>query len=210
MYIVFLTILILIIVSAGIYLKMYPRFPRIMEKFSSPAVAPYSPKCINRSVAAQNILMFFKPCPFVSPTEDATDREELALILQKLTCLESDVANNGVTGYNTFNLQYNTSHDTEPLTNFVGRCLNNGANSRDINIIMDKYETRGKELIRRISGRIGIASKEWLLVYESVLKVTNKTLNLTCLSQHSSLDIPYGPRDPGYAVPSGVATLAPY
>ena len=76
-------------------------------------------------------MSLFKPCPDVLPSEDATDRVELALILNKLTCLDADVSNNGVDGYNTLKLPYNTSHDAEPLTNFVGRCLNNGTRSRD-------------------------------------------------------------------------------
>jgi len=192
---------------------MYPQMPKNRyEGFSSPAVAPAEPKCIQRSLDAQTILRILPPCgdPYRSPGEDATDREELALILKKLTCLDADVANNGVAGYNTLSLQYNTSHDAEPLTNFVGRCLNNGTQSRDLEIVIDKYDKRGKTLINQITKRIGMDASSLMDNYDALLNTTMRTLKTNCLAPQSHLDVPFGPRDPGYSTPFSVATLAPY
>jgi len=213
MYVLAYLALIALVVAAGLYLKMYPRMPRNRyEGFSSPAVAPAEPKCIQRSLDAQIILRILPPCrdPHNSPTEDATDREELALILKKLTCLDADVANNGVAGYNTLSLQYNTSHDAEPLTNFVGRCLNNGTQSRDLEIVIDKYDKRGKRLISQITKRSGMDASSLMSNYDALLNTTMKTLKTNCLAPQSHMDIPFGPRDPGYSTPHSVARLASY
>jgi hypothetical protein len=211
-YLVFL----ILIAGMGIFFKMYPKFPalekRQIEPFSSPAVAPFQPKCTQRNADAQVLLRLFPPChdETKAPTEDATDRAELSLILNKLTCLDADVNSNGVKGYNTMSLQYNTSHDQEPLANFVGRCLNNGIRQNDIEILMDKYEKRGKTIITQISKRQGIDAKSALETYETLIKTIINTLNTNCLAHRSSLDTPFGPRDPGYAVPYSVSALAPF
>jgi len=203
--------LIALIVAAGLFFRMYPRMPKNRyEGFSSPAVAPAEPKCIQRSLDAQTILRILSPCTDPSPTEDATDRAELALILKKLTCLDADVANNGVAGYNTLSLQYNTSHDAEPLTNFVGRCLNNGTQSRDLEIVIDKYDKRGKVLLNQITKRLGMDASSLMSNYDALLNTTMNTLKTNCLAPQSHLDIPFGPRDPGYSTPFSVARLASY
>lgn len=213
--IIYLAILIFIVVG-GIALKMYPVFPpsekKLKEYFSSPAVAPFQPSCVQRNVDAQVILRLFPPCSDESkaPTEDATDRAELALILNKLTCLDADATNSGVGGYNTLSLQYNTSHDVEPLTNFVGRCLNNGVKPRDIEIVIDKYDKRGKTLIKQISSRTGIDPKMPQEHYNAVITTTLNSLNTNCLAKRSSLDTPFGPRDPGYSTPFSVERLSPF
>lgn len=209
-------VLITMIVGLGVFFKMYPKFPlsekRTLEKFSSPATAPFNPKCTQRNADAQVLLRLFPTCTDESnaPTDDATDRAELTLILNKLTCLDADVNNSGVQGYNTLSLPYNTSHDQEPLTNFVGRCLNNGTQQRDIELVIEKYESRGKKLINQICKRIGMDSKTAHEHYGEVIKTILRTLNTNCLAHRSSLDTPFGPRDPGYSTPYSVGKLAPY
>jgi hypothetical protein len=204
------------IVGLGVFFKMYPKFPvsekRRIEKFSSPATAPFNPKCTQRNADAQVLLRLFPTCADESnaPTEDATDRAELTLILNKLTCLDADVNNSGVQGYNTLSLPYNTSHDHEPLTNFVGRCLNNGTRERDLGLVIEKYENRGNTLINQICKRLGMDGKTALEHYASVIKTTLRALKTNCLAHRSSLDKPFGPRDPGYSMPYSVGKLSPY
>jgi len=210
--------LIILIVGWGILYKFYPQFPPVFVKrtarrkeyFANPAVAPFEPKCVQRNTDAQVILRLVPPCsdPKNAPTEDATDRAELSLILSKLTCLEADVNKGSKPSYNTLNLPYNTNHDAEPLTNFVGRCLNNGTRSEDLELVIDKYDKRGKTLISAICSRAGMDTKIIQEHYDAVIRVTMKALTKNCLAFHSSLDIPFGPRDPGYMTPYSVEKLA--
>ena len=209
-----LLVVVIVIVGLGILFKMYATFPPSEKKegFSSPAVAPNQPKCIQRNLDAQVLLRLFPACadPNKAPTEDGMDRTERALILNKLTCLDADATNAGVGGYNTFKLPYTTSHDAEPLTNFVGRCLNNGTQKRDIEIVIDKYDKRGKALISQICNRVGMDPKSSQENYNALITTTLNTLMNKCLAMRSSLDTPYGPRDPGYSTPYSVDRLAPF
>jgi hypothetical protein len=185
---------------------------RNVEHFSSPAVSPNEPSCVNRNADAQAILAMFPQCrnDNESPSEDATDRIELKLILNKLTCLDADVSNNGVSGFNTLYLPYNTSHDTEPITNFVGRCLNGGARTRDIDLIMTKYENRGLELIKSISKGLQIDPTKPYKHYKAVISVTYNALVNACKMDRTSLDRPVGVRDPGYSIAFSTEKLAPF
>jgi hypothetical protein len=210
----FLVILILI-VGVGVFFRMYPYFPKEQirkEGFANPRISPNFPQCIQRNLDAQLLLNIFPTCadPSKSPTDDSTEREELKLILTKLTCLDSDVTNAGVTGYRSMSLQFNTYHDSEPLGNFVGRCLNNGTNEQDITTLIQKYEMRGSQLINQISKRIGMDSKIPQEHYNSLLKVVSNVLRTGCLAKRESLDIPKGVRDPGYSMPFSVEKLAQY
>lgn len=200
---------------------MYPVFPTLgkttlryntVENFSSPAVAPNQPSCVKRNVDAQALLHLFPQCDSdkKSPSEDAMNRIELKLILNKLTCLDADVTNSGVAGYNTLSLPYNTSHDMEPITNFVGRCLNGGARTRDIDLIMSKYESRGNTLIAAIASLMHINPKPAFKHYRNVLRVTHDSLLYNCKMKRASLDIPAGVRDPGYSIPFSIEKLAPF
>jgi hypothetical protein len=212
-------LLIISIVALGLCFKMYPIFPsnkakltHTIEGFSSPATSPNEPSCIKRNTDAQAILQMFTQCSsdYKSPSEDAMNRIELKLILQKLTCLDSDVTNSGVAGYNTLSLPFNTSHDTEPLTNFVGRCLNGGTRTRDFDLIISKYESRGNVLIKAISSLMNKDPSEAYARYANVIKVTYESLVNNCKMKRASMDIPAGVRDPGYSIPFRIETLAPF
>ena len=200
---------------------MYPRFPSMekttlkystVENFSSPAISPNDPTCVKRNTDAQALLRMFPQCDsdYKSPSEDALNRVELKLILNKLTCLDADVTNSGVAGYNTLQLKFNTSHDTEPITNFVGRCLNGGARTRDIDIIMAKYESRGNELIASLARRLKVDPRPAFNRFRNVLSVTHDSLINNCKMKRASLDIPAGVRDPGYSIPFSIEKLAPF
>lgn len=214
MHPVYYIVLIIIIVLFGIYFRKYPKFPpmerKSIEFFSSAVTGPAEPTCVRRNADAQALLQIFPQCAYTSPSEDAIDRTELKLIINKLTCIDADVNKTGIPGYNTANLPYNTSHDTEPLINFVGRCLNHGANTRDIDLIMGKYESRGVELITRIGKSANIDTKQAYDLYRALLNTTYVVLSTNCIKEAKLLDRPHGPRDPGYAMPHSVATLAPF
>jgi hypothetical protein len=107
-------------------------------------------------------------------------------------------------------LQFNTNHDIEPLGNFVGRCLNNGTKEQDIISLMQKYETRGATLINKIAKKNGIDVKMPQEHFGAIIKLVTNVLRSGCLAKRSSLDIPHGPRDPGYSTPFSVEKLAPY
>ena len=150
----------------------------------------HMPACVQRSSAAQRILAAIATYP---ASDEAA--EELRLLLSKLTCIEADISTSGAGKYRTLSLQFRTSHDMEPPTSFVGRCLNNAVRQRDIDLVMDKYTKRGKALIK---SRCPEMQKD----FEDVLATTRLAMVSFCLGDQPSMDKPMGVRDPGFWAPS--------
>jgi|MesohylFT_1024984.scaffolds.fasta_scaffold00260_11 hypothetical protein len=162
-----------------------------VEGFANIAVNTNAPACTTRSSGAQHILASIAHLP-----ESDEGAAELRLLLSKLCCIEADVSTAGAGTYRTLNLQFRTSHDMEPATAFVGRCLRNAVRPRDITLIMDKYEKRGKELIRS-----RCSSPDNLAAFEEVLASTRLAMTSFCLGDQPSMDKPMGARDPGFWAP---------
>ena len=161
-----------------------------VEGFASAAVDPIlSPAGTQHSSAAQRILANLASYP-----ETDEGAAELRLLLSKLTCIEADISMAGAGVYRTLPLQFRTSHDMEPPTSFVGRCLRNAVRQRDIDLVMDKYESRGRALIR---SRCRDSMKD----FEEVLATTRLAMVSFCLGDQPSMDKPVGARDVGFWAP---------
>lgn len=165
--------------------------PREVEGFAVASVDPiHMPACVQRSSAAQRILAAIATYP---ASDEAA--EEIRLLLSKLTCIEADISTSGAGKYRTLPLQFRTSHDMEPPTTFVGRCLNNAVRQRDIDLVMDKYTKRGKALIQ---SRCPEMQKD----LDDVLATTRLSMVTFCLGNRPSMDKPMGVRDPGFWAPA--------
>ena len=193
----------------GIFLYFRPGFLR--EGFATLAVDEVSmPKCFLRDTEAQQILADFRDVQALPPASDAHMAfEELKLIMQKMLCMDADITGSGAGFYSTYSLPYGTAHDIEPAASFVGRCLRNAIRERDIEVAMDKFSTRGHALIDQMCHdprrRRGAHDK-----FQNVLIRTTKQIQGVCLKPQAQMDIPAGPRDPGYYVPESIKDLRPY
>ncbi len=203
-------LLVLCIAAFSYYLN--PRFFIDMEGFTTIAVdADVSPKCVSRSRDAQELLQIVNQATahFGPASESRMAFEELKLIVQKATCMDADISGMGAGPYTSFALPYNTQHDIEPTANFVGRCLNNAVRSEDIEILFDKMQTRGNELIQVICDTQESRQKVFNL-FHSVLAVAARNITINCLKQQPVMDIPSGVRDPGYYTPPALTRLSSY
>jgi len=181
------------------------------EGFSTIAVdRELMPRCFTRDADAQAILLALKPAKAVDP--DAFG--ELSLILQKMLCVDADVTGAGVGGYQSFQLPFVTQHDLEPAASLVGRCLKGALRSRDLELTIDKWEKRGAVLIQSLAGCLqggGEAVRsESLTRFRTVTKRSARAIGQACTSAQVSMDIPAGPRDPGYTIPKGLEEQGPY
>lgn len=173
------------------------------EGFAVAAVDPVRmPACVERSDAAQRLLARFAAVP-----ESNTDAAELRLLVSKLCCLEADIATPAAGRYRTLPLQFRTSHDMEPASSFVGRCLSNAIQERDIALVIEKFEKRGRELLAIVlGGDCGDAQKE----LADVVARTRLTMTTTCLRPQPQMDRPLGARDMGFWEPRTVSDLSAY
>lgn len=180
------------------------------EGFSTIAVdRDLMPRCFTRDTDAQAILLALKPAKAVDP--DAFG--ELSLILQKMLCVDADVTGAGVGEYQSFQLPFVTQHDLEPAASFVGRCLKGAVRSRDLELTIDKWEKRGAVLIQTLTG--GIEGGESVRTecqtrFRTVTKRAARNIGQACTSARVSMDVPAGPRDPGFSVPKGLEEQGPY
>jgi bacterioferritin-associated ferredoxin len=161
------------------------------------------PACVERSDAAQRLLARFAAVP-----ETNTDAAELRLLVSKLCCLEADIATPAAGRYRTMPLQFRTSHDMEPASSFVGRCLRNAVQKRDIDLVIEKYEKRGKELLDTVlaGGDCAAAHKD----LDDVVARTRLAMMSVCLRPQPQMDRPIGARDMGFWEPRTVSDLSAY
>jgi hypothetical protein len=181
-------ILVVFLVVLALLLVHYR--PSKVEGFAVAAVDPIRmPACAERSPAAQRILAAIAHYP-----ESDEGAAEIRLLLSKLCCMEADVSTAGAGVYRTLPLQFRTSHDMEPPTSFVGRCLRNAVRQRDIDLVMDKFEKRGRALIQ---SRCPESRKD----FDEVIASTRLAFVSFCLGDQPSMDKPMGARDVGFWAP---------
>ena len=189
--------------------------PRLLnEGFTTLAVdSETMPKCFLRDADAQRILAELKPSQAQAPASpSAMALAELTLILQKVLCIDADITGSAAGVYSTYRLPFATAHDIEPAASFVGRCVRNAARSRDVEVAMDKFEGRGKELIATICSQETqkqTHDRVQSLFHDVVARAT-RNITRNCLSEKATLDRPAGSRDPGFFEPDEVKELRPY
>lgn len=197
-----------LLIGAVLYFR-----PHILnEGFTTLAVDSDSmPKCFLRDADAQRILAEVTPSQERAPASaGAMALAELTLILQKVLCIDADITGSAAGVYSTYRLPFATAHDIEPAASFVGRCVRNAVRSRDIEIAMDKFEGRGKELIATLcAGNTKQHDRVQSLFHDVVARVT-RNIARACLTEKATLDRPAGPRDPGFYEPDEVKELRPY
>jgi hypothetical protein len=198
----------LMVLVIGFVLYLRPRF--MNEGFTTIAIdGDVMPRCLARDADAQALLseLYSKAAPN-SPAGEAYN--EFKLILQKLLCIDADITGAGAGIYSTYTLPYATAHDIEPVANFVGRCLRNAVRERDIAMVLEKFETRGTTLLRTICGGDVSGMNRTIATFNSIVKRTGARITAKCLAEYASMDVPAGPRDPGYFTPPNVEELQEY
>jgi len=196
-----LAVFFLVVVAALIHFRPHTN-PVGVEGFATTAVHPLRvPECVARSTDAQKLL-----ARFAGINNDAA--EELRLLVSKVCCMEADIATPSAGGTpRTLRIQFRTSHDMEPPSSLVGRCLRNAVNKRDIDLIIEKYKARGLVLIKQLcTGDVKEASAE----FDKVVARLQFAMTTFCLTPQPSMDRPTGARDLGFFEPKNVAGLEQY
>ena len=179
-----------------------------IENFAVAAVnSILMPACTERSSSAQSLLNRIATTDENKSFGNEGNKEELRLLLSKLCCFEADLSTPAMGVYRTLPLQFRTSHDTEPASTLVGRCFRNAIRQRDIDIIVEKFQVRGLELVGNlvVPSDVVVAKQEFM----DVLERTRTALQNTCLVPQPQMDTPEGPRDVGYWEPK-TADLSQY
>lgn len=198
----------LVLIAIGIVLYLRPRF--INEGFTTVAIeGELMPRCLARDAQSQALLaqLYSKSA---SNSDAGMAYEEFKLILQKLLCIDADITGAGAGAYSTYQLPYATAHDIEPAANFVGRCVRRAVRERDVLMVLEKFESRGNILLKSICGGDSAGLNASLLAFNAIVKRVGASITSKCLMEKANMDVPAGPRDPGYFIPPNVEELGEY
>lgn len=212
--------IIVILVIAVLIIHMRPGFgfdldpyPTAVttEGFTTVSIHPtLSPQCVSRSTDAQKLLARVASAGTGSGSGaegTSAEADELRLLVSKLCCMEADIAAPSAGVYRTMGLQFRTSQDMEPPSTIVGRCLRNAVNSRDIDLIIEKYKQRGHVLLKKLQlPNTNSAIEE----FDNVVTRLQFAMTSFCLKPSPSMDHPIGARDMGFWEPEDVADLSQY
>ena len=158
-----------------------------IEGFTTTAIHPTRvPECVARSTEAQALL-----ARVANIGGDAAD--ELRLLVSKMCCMEADIATPSAGKYRTLTHQFRTSHDLEPPSSLVGRCLRNAVNNRDIELVIEKFTVRGHDLINALCSD-PVAHQE----LDRVVGKLQLAMTSFCIKAPPRMDRPEGVRDVGF------------
>lgn len=195
-------------VAISIFLYFRPTY--LSEGFATIALDETAmPKCFLRDAEAQQLLARFAHMEVAPASDAAMAREELTIILQKVLCIDADITGSGAGSYSTYRLQFQTSHDIEPAASFVGRCIRQAVRSRDVETAMGKFEMRGSELIGVLCSEKE-DKQSAINAFHNIISRVTQSIMQACLTPKASMDIPAGPRDPGYYESPSIRELSPY
>lgn len=184
-----------VVVGIGIFLYFRPGY--IREGFEVAVDRRTFPKCVRRDPEAEQLITSLKK---VESAYTRAALEELTLILEKILCMEADLSGPGRGVNNTLRVAYATSHDLEPAGSIVGRCLRGGMRNNELQLTIKKYEDRGNELIDLLCA--DKYSKQTAFdKFHSILTRNFTLISQKCEVPRVAIDVPTGPRDPGYNIP---------
>jgi hypothetical protein len=171
-----------------------------LEGFAVAAVDPrLMPACVERSTDAQAVIHRIAD-------QDSDAAAEFRLLVSKMCCMEADITGASPGVYRTTPLQFRTSHDMEPASALVARCLANAIPVRDVDLIIEKFTKRGHELLDNLTSGCPDAQRE----FDAVVARLRRALEVSCRQVQPSMDHPLGARDMGFWEPEKVAGLSQY
>jgi hypothetical protein len=131
--------------------------------FAGPARGAGQPDCLRTSseIAALYEMVENKVVAAKDPLEAGPDDfRELQVLLGKLACFKRDLIGTAGVVEATRGQAFSTSHDMEPVGETVARCFAATIPQRDLQLILDKWGSRGTFLLKRLCTSYGFTDAE--------------------------------------------------
>lgn len=180
--------------------------------FGGVAVGAGEPNCLRTSSEAAQLYSIF--ADRVSSTEEGpADFQELRLLLSKLACFKKDLIGTAGVVEATRYQPYATSMDIEPLGETTARCFAKTIPARDLDISLDKWAKRGKELVRRLCTSMNLTEMEASradTLFDALVRDVSDVARSVCLSGQPTINGATAPRQAGGYEPPEIADLGPY
>jgi hypothetical protein len=180
--------------------------------FGGVAVGAGEPNCLRTSSEAAQVYAIF--ANRASSTEEGpADFQEFRLLLSKLACFKKDLIGTAGVVEATRYQAYATSMDIEPIGETTARCFAKTIPSRDLEISLEKWGKRGKELIRRLCTSMNITEMESAqadTLFDALLRDVSDVARSVCLSGEPTINGKNPPRQPNGFEPESLSELGPY
>jgi len=192
--------------------KTMPIASGFTEGFGGVAVGSGIPDCLRTSSEGAQIAGFFTGRSS-TVEEGADDLRELLLLLGKLSCFKKDLM--GVAGVieATRYQPYSTAHDIESVAETTARCFAKTIPPRDLEIIFDKWSSRGAMLIRRLCTAYETKPQEFEMLknmFENMIKDVKDVAGKSCFTGTPIINGKEQGRDVKGYQPNDLVDLGPY
>jgi hypothetical protein len=192
--------------------KTMPIASGFTEGFGGVAVGSGIPDCLRTSSEGAQIAGFFTGRSS-TVEEGADDLRELLLLLGKLSCFKKDLM--GVAGIieATRYQPYSTAHDIESVAETTARCFAKTIPPRDLEIIFDKWSSRGTMLIRRLCTAYETKPQEFEMLknmFENMIKDVKDVAGKSCFVGTPIINGKEQGRDVNGYQPNDLVDLGPY
>lgn len=180
--------------------------------FGGVAVGAGEPDCLRTSSEAAQVYSIF--ANRASSTEEGpADFQEFRLLLSKLSCFKKDLIGTAAVVEATRYQPYATSMDIEPISETTARCFAKTIPSRDLEISLDKWGKRGKELIRRLCTSMNLTEMESAqadTLFSALMRDVSEVARSVCLSGQPTINGKVAPRQAGGYEPPALSELGEY
>lgn len=180
--------------------------------FGGVAVGAGEPDCLRTSSEAAQVYSIF--ANRASSTEEGpADFQEFRLLLSKLSCFKKDLIGTAAVVEATRYQPYATSMDIEPISETTARCFAKTIPSRDLEISLEKWGKRGKELIRRLCTSLNLTEMESAqadTLFAALMRDVSEVARSVCLSGEPTINGKVAPRQAGGFEPPALSDLGEY
>jgi hypothetical protein len=140
--------------------------------------------------------------------------QELRIILGKMACMKSDLMAPGNIVNSTRYLPYVTAHDVEQVSETAARCFAKSIPQRDLDIIFDKWYSRAKTLINKLSVIVNLSEADTQRAEQLLDSAKNDVYDIAkgkCIAGEPLIaGKRTSPRDPADYIPETLADHGEY
>jgi hypothetical protein len=156
--------------------------------------------------------MFKDKNPLFEEGPDAL--RELTVLVGKLSCFKKDLVSPSYIVNATRMQPYSTSHDIEPIAETTARCFAKTISPRDLGLSLDKWNSRGELLVKKLCTSYSLKSdevSEAQKLFRAVVRDVSDVARSSCLAGEPSIAGKPGPRDAHpYEKPTEYGTYTGY
>jgi len=166
------------------------------EGFAGPSRGSGAPDCLRTSSEAAQLYDLIHSRK-AGTEEGPDDVRELGVLLGKLACFKRDLMSPSGIVEATWKQPFNTSQDMEPVAETTARCFSKTIPKRDLDLSLDKWNSRGSMLIKRSCTALNFSDSDLqnaLSLFKAVMDDVQDVAYTVCQQKNVIIAGQPGPR----------------